>query len=466
MSFSLWLKGRNSPFFLGLFLIIKRWLQMILKARLSLLLLSVAVVIAGCGGGGGSGGGSGSGSGSATDATSYSPTAGAVSGSGAADAADSDNESTTVLMLSDIASKVMVPAYQNLASKTALLSATSGVESYCSAIGGADEASKLESIRTLWNEASDAYAKTEVHSVGPADIDGVYRYRVSSFASAPLDTCGVDTSVVNQNNADFNLAARPASQRGLGAVEYLLFNNDQDHSCSSNTAPAGWDQLGVADRKSQRCEYAVELASDIDEAANGIVESWSAEGSNYMAEFTSEDSAGESLQQLTDAIIVHMDKEAKDKKVGIPTGVKEECSGLSCPDKVERPHVQTSLAAVRANIQGFIDVINGGDGKGFDDLLSEKGYASTSEDMLAKAQAAIDNIDAAKKTLFVQAAAINDESKQEACTNAFVSHDETYEDYSACALTGLLKDVTDILKVDFVAIVEVNLPGRVQADND
>ena len=86
--------------------------------------------------------------------------------------------------------------------------------------------------------------------------------------------------------------------------------------------------------------------------------------------------------------------------------------------------------------------------------------------MLAKAQAAVDNIDAATKSLYAQALAIDDASKQEACTNAFVSHDETYEDYSACALTGLLKDVTDILKIDFVTIVGVNLPGRVQADND
>ena len=86
--------------------------------------------------------------------------------------------------------------------------------------------------------------------------------------------------------------------------------------------------------------------------------------------------------------------------------------------------------------------------------------------MLEKAQAAINNIDAANITLSAQALAIDDSSKQEACTNAYVSHDETYENYSGCALTGLLKDVTDILKIDFVTIVGVNLPGRVQADND
>ena len=444
---------------------------MILKARLTLFLISIAV-IAGCGGGGGGGGGpvtqpannsasSGSGSSSTSDSQSSNASSDDDAGANATDPA-----SSTALMLTDIANKVMVPAYQDLASQTALLAAVDGVQSYCDAIDGADEAAQLENVKTLWNKASDAYARTEVHSVGPADIDGVYRYRVSSYASAPLDKCGLDTSVVNQNSADFSLDSRPANQRGLGAVEYLIFNSDQDHSCSPNTAPAGWNDLTEVNRKSQRCEYAVVLANDIDAAADGIVDSWSVDGSNYLAEFTGEDSAGEKLQELTDAIIVHMDKEAKDRKVGIPTGVKEECTNLSCPDKVERPYVQTSLAGVKANLQGFIDVINGGDGRGFDDLFADEGYGSTSDDMLAKAQVAIDNIDAATKSLFMQASAIDDASKQEACTNAFVSHDETYEDYSACALTGLLKDVTDILKIDFVTIVEVNLPGRVQADND
>lgn len=442
---------------------------MILKARLTLFLISIAV-ISGCGGGGGGGSvtqpaNNSASSGSGSSSTSNSDSSNASSDDSAG-ANASDPASSTALMLTDIANKVMVPAYQDLASKTALLAAASGVQSYCDAIDGADEAAQLENVKTLWNEASDAYAKTEVHSVGPADIDGVYRYRVSSYASAPLDKCGLDTSVVNQNSADFSLASRPSNQRGLGALEYLIFNSDQDHSCSPNTAPAGWNDLTVANRKSQRCEYAVELANDIDAAADGIVDSWSADGSNYLAEFTSEESAGEKLQELTDAIIVHMDKEAKDRKVGIPTGVKEECTSLSCPDKVERPYVQTSLAGVKANVQGFIDVINGGDGRGFDDLFADEGYASTSDDMLAKAQAAVDNIDAATKSLYAQALAIDDASKQEACTNAFVSHDETYEDYSACALTGLLKDVTDILKIDFVTIVGVNLPGRVQADND
>ena len=439
---------------------------MTLTSRGLISFIFLATALVGCGGGGGGGGGQ--------NAVTTTPTTSTTSGSGSSstssestnDEDDSDDSDKTALMLADIANNVIVPAYESLATKTAALSAATGVQSYCSALGGADEASALESVKSLWSEASDAYAKTEVHSVGPADIDGAFRYRVSSYASAPLDKCGLDNSVVKQNDTDFSLANRPANQRGLGAVEYLLFNTELSHSCSPNTAPAGWNDLSESVRKSQRCEYAIELADDIDAAADGIVDNWSEAGSNYIAEFTSEGSAGEKLQELTDAIIIHMDKEAKDKKVGIPTGVKEECTSFSCPDKIERPYVQNSFAAIKANVEGFIDVINGGEGRGFDDLFKDEGYEATATDMLEKAQAAIDNIDAATTTLSAQALAIDDSTKQEACTNAYVSHDETYENYSGCALTGLLKDVTDILKIDFVTIVGVNLPGRVQADND
>ena len=358
---------------------------MILKPHLSVSILSILVALAGCGGGGGGGGSAGVTS-TPTSTTSGGSGSTSTANNSASSSDDSDtgaqtsDSSATALMLTDIANNVMVPAYQDLSTKTASLAATSGVQSYCDALGGANEATEMDSVKDLWSAASDAYAKTEVHSVGPADIDGAFRYRVSSYASAPLDRCGLDNSVTNQNGADFDLATRPANQRGLGAVEYLLFNADLDHNCSSNTAPAGWNDLSEASRKSQRCEYAVELASDIDAAADGIVDNWSADGSNYLAEFTSEGSAGEKLQELTDAIIVHMDKEAKDKKVGIPTGVKEECTSFSCPDKIERPYVKSSFDAVKANVQGFIDVIKGGDGRGFDDVCADEGYASTSND--------------------------------------------------------------------------------------
>ena len=66
-----------------------------------------------------------------------------------------------------------------------------------------------------------------------------------------------------------------------------------------------------------------------------------------------------------------MDKEAKDRKIGIPTGVKAECSSYSCPDLIESPYSETSLTNIRNNLIGFREIFNGGDGV-TDDLITER----------------------------------------------------------------------------------------------
>ena len=109
-----------------------------------------------------------------------------------------------------------------------------------------------------------------------------------------------------------------------------------------------------------------------------------------------------------------MDKEAKDKKVGIPTESRKSAR-VSCRIKSSAPYVKNSFAAIKANVEGFIDVFKAGEGRGFDDLFKDEGYEATATDMLDKAQAAIDNIDAATTTLSAQALAIDDSTTQEAC---------------------------------------------------
>ena len=197
-----------------------------------------------------------------------------------------------------------------------------------------------------------------------------------------------------------------------------------------------------------------------------MLTSWEASGNDYRATFVSEGNAGASLQALTDVIIVHMDKEAKDRKVGIPTGVKEECSSFSCASLVEFPYTETSSAAIKNNLQGFRSVFTAGDGKGLDDLITERGYADVTASLLEKTDAALANIDAATVSIFDQATAINDSATETQCTNSYVSPDTQSTNYSACALTGLMKRITDVLKIEFVTVLEVNLPGSVQSDND
>ncbi len=371
-------------------------------------------------------------------------------------------------MLVDIADKVMIPNYTTLSTATLALSASTGIDTYCSSIGTSGEAAAQSAVKIVWQDAVNAMQKTESHAVGPiANNDDTLRNRIHSYANVNLGACSIDRAVVAHTDADFDLSVRSSNQRGLGAIEYLLFNTTLTTSCAPQiTETSSWDALTTTDQKSQRCTYASKVATDVAAAASSVLTSWQASGNDYRATFVSEGNAGASLQALTDVIIVHMDKEAKDRKVGIPTGVKEECSSFSCASLVEFPYTETSSSAIKNNLQGFRSLFTAGDGKGLDDLITERGYPDVTASLLEKTDAALANIDLATVSIFDQATAINDASTETQCTNSYVSPDTQSTNYSACALTGLMKRITDVLKIEFVTILEVNLPGSVQSDND
>lgn len=420
--------------------------------------LTGVIALAGCGGGGGGS--------SATPAASA-PAASTPAASTPA-ASSSSDDFDLAGMLVDIADKVMIPNYTALSAATDALSAASGVDSYCSSIGTAGEAAAQDAVKLVWQDAVNAMQKTESHAVGPiANNEDTLRNRIHSYANTDLGACSIDRSVVAQGSSDFDLGVRSSNQRGLGAIEYLLFNPVLTTNCAPQiTETSEWDELSSTDKKTQRCSYASKLANDIASAASTVLSSWEVSGDDYRGAFVSEGNAGESLQTLTDAIIVHMDKEAKDRKVGIPTGVKEECSSFSCPALVEFPYTETSSAAIKNNLQGFRSLFTAGDGKGLDDLITARGYPDVTASLLEKTDAAIANIDAATVSIFDQATAINDAATETQCTNSYVSPDTQSTNYSACALTGLMKRITDVLKIEFVTVLEVNLPGSVQSDND
>lgn len=444
---------------------------MIVQLRL-LLLASSVVLVAACGGGGGGSSSSAAASPGDSGTTTDTPTADdSVPNNPPSD--DNSSAATSDFdipgMLTDIADKVIIPNYNALTTATTAFAADTGsLATYCSAIGTSDEATALASAQTEWLSVMAAIQVTEPHAVGPAGAnDDTLRNRVLSYANVDLNTCGLDQSVAQQSSTDFDLSTRSSNQRGFSAIEYLLYNPTLTHSCAPQiSATSEWNDLPETTRKTQRCTYAQSLATDVADAATTIANEWSATGGDYRATFVAEDSAGSSLQALTDVIIIHMDKEAKDRKVGIPTGVKAECSAYSCPDLIESPYSETSLTNIRNNLVGFREIFNGGDGVGFDDLINDADFADITSSVQTKIVDAIANIDSASVSLNDQASAITDEATASACTNAYGSPDTSSTDYSACSLTGLLKRITDVLKIEFVNIVGVNLPGSVQSDND
>ena len=367
-------------------------------------------------------------------------------------------------MLTNLADNVFLPNYETLVTATADFSGSDGsLAVYCDAIGGSNEAAAKTTAKTEWRSVMDAIQQTELHAIGPVAANAnALRDRILSYSTGPLSSCGVDEIAALSEDADFDLSSRAGNQKGLGAVGYLLHDNDLEHSCSSLVSTTSdWNSKSESDRKTLRCSAALKIAQDVASAALSVRDQWV---NSYRSDLVSESSAGDNLQAVSDAIFYY-EKGIKDKKLGIPLGINAGCSALSCPAQVESQYSLSSLQSIRINSESFLKVFQGGSGLGFDDFIVHEGFPEVSTRFATNTNAVIDAVATIEVPLYEQATSINTEALETQCTNAYANPDTT-DELSACTLYGLVKRISDDLKIDFVTIVNVDLPDGSQSDND
>ena len=371
----------------------------------------------------------------------------------------------TRCMLTALADEVIIPSYAKLATQASEFSAENGdLANYCSAISSADEAQALNTAEIGWKDLVKAVQRAEMHAIGPAADNGkALQYRLNSYMAGPISTCGID-SIAAGDNVD--VSARSLNARGIRALDYLLFNSDLTHTCAPQvSATSGWNDLSEPDRKIARCNAAVAIARDISDAADKLHSAWSATGGNYRATYLEPSNTFQSLQATTDSLF-YLEKGTKDAKLGKPLGIIAACTNRTCPDSVEAPYSGMSLQNVITNIEIFTEMFFSNAETGFDAHLENEGWPEVSQAFksnLAKAKELAESIDS---SIASQVAAIQTGSDETECTNAFSNPDTVSESLPMCTLYGLVKRVVDSLKIDFVTIVNVDVPGGSQSDND
>jgi hypothetical protein len=112
----------------------------------------------------------------------------------------------------------------------------------------------------------------------------------------------------------------------------------------------------------------------------------------------------------------------------------------------------------------FLRIFNGESGLGFDDLIVDEDFSEIAERFQTQLAEVDDKLALMSETLEDQLALVEADASDPTCINAFANPDENA--IPACTLAGPLKRVTDDLKIEFVTIVGVAIPGRVQSDND
>jgi uncharacterized protein len=323
----------------------------------------------------------------------------------------------------------------------------------------------LAGAQQAWRLAIERWQELELFRFGPAGSSaepGGKDIRNNIYFYPDLDNCQVDFTTVNRA---YQMGAQAASVsgRGLGALEYLLFNGGAQNSCSSsssinmavNGGLSSWQQIDANELTRRRADYAAVLAEDLLAQSNALVAGWEPAAGNFLTQFATA-GAGSTLFaraydafNLIDNSMFYWDKELKDFKVAIPAGISDLCTAATCPASVESRFSGASNANMRGNISGFRLLFNGCgsnySGLGFDDWLRSIGKADLADRM----------------------------------TNAIIAADRAVEALpfpleqmlsanlpQVVALHAALKGVSDPLKTEFVGALNLELPAAAQGDND
>ena len=372
-----------------------------------------------------------------------------------------DNNFNQQALLENIIDNIMTPVFEQFSTITA--TQIPAIAEYCqmekdAALGNATSEQitvARDNAKQAWRNAINVWQQAEVMKVGPlADNNGLLRDKIYSWPV--VNSCSVDFEVVNfragvVNGQPYNIANRTPSRRGLAAIEYLLFNEQLNHSCTTSTQPDNWDNQTDEYRKIARCEFAIEAAQDVNNSAQELMIAWSGsdgfantlkaagtEGNQFSTEL-------EAINRISDGLF-YIDTFTKDGKLATPLGLlANNCGAQVCPEIVESVYSHNSIVNIENNLLAFQKLLTGDVGIGFTHYLIDVGAQDTANTISTDVQLAIDGVQNYQNTL--AETRVNNEEKVI----------QTHAD---------VKAVTDKLKVDFITSLSLELPVTSAGDND
>ncbi|MBO6565794.1 MAG: imelysin family protein, partial [Pseudomonadales bacterium] len=385
---------------------------------------------------------------------------------GSGDGGSGDNGGTLTgddarrAVLSDISEQIILPSLQDF--ETQATAMETAVAEYAAA--PADE-SLRDAARAAWSNAMDSWQHNEVLQIGPAgrsqNPDAVlggqdFRELIYSWPFT-LDTCGLETAASNGDAVD---GTTSIDITGLGALEYMLFTDAASESCS--------DQPDTA----ARAAHSERLAARIVVLADSLENRWNSAGGNYVNQWNTAGDGSVTYATPQDALdalsiaMFYVEKETKDRKVGLTTGVG--ATGLtcgnpsSCPEFLESRLSNRSGENLAANFETLRDLFTGTNGgMGVNDLL----IGIDREDLATKVIAEIDIV-------LASIAAIESDTGFEAAVEAIADRNECVNAFSnstglaPCALLGEMKTALDTFRIDIVGALSLAIPDSAAGDND
>lgn len=192
----------------------------------------------------------------------------------------------------------------------------------------------LDSARDAWRSAESMWLQTSAGWFGPTTMDRAD----SDIGYQPTSGSGIEETLASDHVIDEQFVAEslPTTQKGLGALEYILFAD-----------------IPINER---RCEFlsavSVNLASDSDELTDAWLTSWEG-GDAYIDQFRGLGAMGlepRAALGLMAAGIIELTKKLTLNQIGKVLGVT---SPSPDPDAYPEGEAQYGLQALRDQIEGL-----------------------------------------------------------------------------------------------------------------
>lgn len=336
--------------------------------------------------------------------------------------------------------------------------------------------SAWDEARTQWKRAMMAFHRVDSFPVGPLSADGK-RLANQLYAWPLFNSCGIDSETIKHKEGIGTAASDlPAPVRGLGALEYLLFEESMTTRCNARAYPqvVSWTALSAEEKRLDRCRLALKIASNVREGANRLADEWSPTGRNFTRRFIDKSdpempSVLSATNALTDSLF--QIEALKDQRLARPLGRTKDCASESgiCPEDVEHPYAGVALEAATVRLTAFQDAFHGRfttdsdrkvvNGFGFDDFLVARGHS----DVAIRFE---ESIEAARRGFALVrtnnlADMIKRMSKEECQATT-----STQRKVEICALWQDVRTVATKLKTDLLTVLALRAPPTYQGDND
>jgi predicted lipoprotein len=313
--------------------------------------------------------------------------------------------------------------------------------------------------REMWKSTIDQWQKLEVFQFGPSAMSsfpGGKDLREHIYPWPLGSRCLIEQTIVSGAYAQPGFESGLIAMRGLWVNEYLLFYDGNDHTCGAqSTTETQWIALGDQEISKRKASYAFVTAKDVHARALELVTAWDPAQGNFLAELVTAGHGSKTFatdqlafNAVSDALF-YLDYATKDLKIGKPAGIQD-CLTPTCLEFLESQFAHRSKRHIRNNLLGFRMLLTGcgadASGLGWGDVLVALGRADLAMDLEKDTLAAIAAVDA--------------------IAQADLDTAITQDLARVRALYDAVKRITDRLKSEFVTVLDLELPKRVESDND